>query len=47
MENKMKKYIELERKEGQINDIPYAILKVEYPNLKELKDKDLLMQNDK
>ncbi|EPE7037997.1 hypothetical protein ACSL7O_001624 [Campylobacter jejuni] len=44
MENK---YIELERKEGQINDIPYVILKVEYPNLKELKDKDLLMQNDK
>ncbi|EOI0354506.1 hypothetical protein ACMF3A_001867 [Campylobacter coli] len=42
-----KKYIELERKEGQINGIPYTVLKVEYPDLKELKDNDLLMKNDK
>ncbi|HEF9796584.1 TPA: hypothetical protein SB194_001734 [Campylobacter coli] len=40
-------YTELERKEGQINGIPYTVLKVEYPNLKELKDNDLLMKNDK
>lgn len=27
-------YTELERKEGQVNGIPYTILKVEYSNLK-------------
>ncbi|ECL9588094.1 hypothetical protein FT495_07380, partial [Campylobacter jejuni] len=40
-------YIELEKKEGQISDIPYTIIKVEYPNLKKLQDNDLLMANDK
>ncbi|EKH7262788.1 hypothetical protein O8W78_001525 [Campylobacter coli] len=40
-------YTELERKEGQVNGIPYTILKVEYSNLKKLKDNDLLMPNDK
>ncbi|HEC1835673.1 TPA: hypothetical protein R1742_001714 [Campylobacter coli] len=40
-------YIELEKKEGQISDIPYTIIKVEYPNLKKLQENDLLMANDK
>ncbi|EAJ5494965.1 hypothetical protein NQ813_001679 [Campylobacter jejuni] len=40
-------YIELEKKEGQISDIPYTIIKVEYPNLKKLQDNDLLLANDK
>ncbi|EFN2989730.1 hypothetical protein HKV54_000990 [Campylobacter coli] len=40
-------YIELEKKEGQIGNIPYIIIKVEYPNLKKLQENDLLMANDK
>lgn len=37
----------MKKKEGQISDIPYTIIKVEYPNLKKLQDNDLLMANDK
>lgn len=37
----------MKKKEGQIGNIPYIIIKVEYPNLKKLQENDLLMANDK
>ncbi|EOI6074573.1 hypothetical protein ACMU1B_001659, partial [Campylobacter jejuni] len=39
--------VEIQRKEGVLNGIPYIIKKVEYDNLQKLKDNDLLIQGDK